>query len=102
MVPLEKSCIVERVCVCGVPLPNPKPYFAAITQSGMSDDKLVHTKIRKALEGAFWLSLADDLSAPTPSYTRVLSVLIEISNGVQVIFILTPPCQIHSSPVLFI
>jgi hypothetical protein len=68
----------------------------------MSDDKLVHTKIRETFERAFWESLVDDLSATPPSYTRVLSVLLEISNGIQVRFSWHSFCSHHSLPLLSI
>ena len=56
----------------------------AMTQGDMSDDKLVHTKIRETFERAFWSSLLDDMCAIPCSYSRVLSVLREIREGVQV------------------
>mmetsp|Transcript_6055 Transcript_6055/g.14576 ORF Transcript_6055/g.14576 Transcript_6055/m.14576 type:complete len:1063 (-) Transcript_6055:927-4115(-) len=50
---------------------------------GMSDDKLVHTKIRETFERAFWESLVEDLSTAPPTYARVLSVLTEIKTGIE-------------------
>lgn len=52
-------------------------------QAGMTDDKLVHTKIRETFEKAFWESLADDLSTSPPSYGRVLTVLTQIRTGIE-------------------
>ena len=74
-------------CLCRLSL---TVFFSPRLQAGMSDDKLVHTKIRETFERAFWESLVDDLSATPPSYNRVLSVLNEISNGVQVCVTLNP------------
>ena len=56
------------------------PQFS-LSDDAMSEDKMVHVKITRSFERAFWLSLADDLILP--SYTRVLSVLKEISDGIQ-------------------
>lgn len=57
--------------------------FRLDDKSGMSEDKLVHTKIRETFERAFWESLVDDLSCDPPSYARVLSVLTEIKVGIE-------------------
>ena len=57
--------------------------FRLDDKSGMSEDKLVHTKIRETFERAFWESLVDDLSCDPPSYARVLSVLTEIKTGIE-------------------
>lgn len=56
----------------------------ALKQAGMSDEKLVHTKIRETFERAFWESLVEDLSCTPPSFSRVLNVLFEIKTGIQV------------------
>lgn len=57
--------------------------FRLDEKSGMSEDKLVHTKIRETFERAFWESLVEDLSADPPSYSRVLSVMTEIKTGIE-------------------
>jgi len=57
--------------------------FRLDEKAGMSDDKLVHTKIRETFERAFWESLVEDLSTLPPTYARVLSVLSEIKTGIQ-------------------
>lgn len=57
-------------------------------QSGMSEDKLVHTEIRATFEKSFWDSLKEDLSGEVPRYGRVLSVLTEITNGIEVDIVL--------------
>lgn len=57
--------------------------FRLDEQAGMSDDRLVHTKIRETFERAFWDSLVEDLSALPPMYGRVLNVLTEIKTGIE-------------------
>mmetsp|Transcript_23312 Transcript_23312/g.58437 ORF Transcript_23312/g.58437 Transcript_23312/m.58437 type:complete len:1029 (+) Transcript_23312:225-3311(+) len=57
--------------------------FRLDEKAGMSDDKLVHTKIRETFERAFWESLVEDLSSVPPTYSRVLSVLTEIKTGIE-------------------
>jgi hypothetical protein len=48
-----------------------------------ADERLVKTTLRKVFERAFWDSLLDDLCLqPCPLYSRVMSVLEEIRNGV--------------------
>jgi T-complex protein 11 len=57
--------------------------FRLDDKSGMSEDKLVHTKIRETFERAFWESLEEDISSSPPSYRPVLSVLAEIKSGIE-------------------
>lgn len=57
--------------------------FRLDEKAGMSDDKLVHTKIRETFERAFWESLVEDLASSPPTYARVLSVLTEIRTGIE-------------------
>lgn len=59
--------------------------FKLDEQAGMSQEKLVHTKIRETFERAFWESLSEDVNSDPPRYARVLSVLVEIRTGVETV-----------------
>jgi hypothetical protein len=54
-------------------------------KNNLSEDKLIHTKIREIFERSFWNSLKDDISMTPPTYNRVLNVLNEISNSIQIL-----------------
>ena len=85
---LDDKVSVPSLCVMVVNPPTEplltlaRPRVAL--QVNVSDEKLVHTKIRETFERAFWNSLADDLCAIPCSYSRVISVLDEVRKGVQV------------------
>lgn len=65
------------------------PGFRLDDRAGMSDEKLVHTKIRETFERAFWDSLVEDLTCDPPSFAPVLNVLAEIKCGIAVRFPIT-------------
>lgn len=58
--------------------------FRLDDKAGISDEKLVHTKIRETFERAFWNSLIEDLTCVPPSFAPVLNVLNEIKAGLEV------------------
>lgn len=59
------------------------PSFQIAYDASSGTESGVRARMREVFERSFWLTVCDDLMAVPCSYTRVLSVLQEISKGVQ-------------------
>ena len=69
------------------------PNFDIGREECMSDERLVHSKVRCILERAFWDSLRAELDAMPCSYGCVLRVLDTISREIQVRAVYSNVCK---------